>query len=73
MLKLSVTFLISSIRLLQKDFAIYVLDDYTVHLIPGIIKVMYQRGNVVFFMGRSITGFVKVFTTASKIATESRK
>ena len=35
----------------QKDFAIYVLDDYAVHLMPEIQKAYYQRGYVLVVMG----------------------
>ena len=35
----------------QKDFAIYVLDDYPVHLMPEIQKAYYQRGYVLVVMG----------------------
>ena len=35
----------------QKDFAIYVLDDYVVHLMPEIPKACYQRGYVLVVMG----------------------
>ena len=34
----------------QKDFAIYVLDDYAVHLMPEIQKAYYQRGYVLVVM-----------------------
>ena len=43
----------------QKDFAIYVLDDYAVHITQEIRKACCQRGYVLVVMGGGITGFIK--------------
>ena len=42
-----------------KYFVIYVLDDYAVHTMPEIRKVLYQRGYVFVLMGEGITGFIQ--------------
>ena len=46
-----------------KDFAIYVLDDYAVHLMPEIRKACYQRGYILVVMGGGITGFIQANDT----------
>ena len=46
-----------------KDFAIYVLDDYAVHLMPKVRKALYQRGYVLVLMGGGITGFIQANDT----------
>ena len=46
-----------------KDFAIYVIDDYAVHLMSEIRKALYQRGYVLIVMGGGITGFIQVNDT----------
>ena len=46
-----------------KDFAIYVLDDYAVHLMPEVRKALYQRGYVLVLMGGGITGFIQANDT----------
>ena len=47
----------------QKDFAIYVLDDYAVHLIPKVRKALYLRGYILVLMGGGITGFIQANDT----------
>ena len=47
----------------QKNFAIYVLDDYAVHLIPDIRKELYMRGYILVVMGGGITGFIQANDT----------
>ena len=42
----------------QKGFAIYVLDDYAVHLMPEIRKTLYVRGYILILMGGGIAGFI---------------
>ena len=42
----------------QKGFAIYVTDDYAVHLMPEIRKALYERGYILILMGGGITGFI---------------
>jgi hypothetical protein len=46
-----------------KDFAIYVLDDYAVHLMPEVRKALYQRGYILVVMGGGITGFIQANDT----------
>ena len=46
-----------------KDFAIYVLDDYAVHLMPEVRKALYQRGYVLVLMGGGATGFIQTNET----------
>ena len=47
----------------QKSFAIYVLDDYAVHLMSEARKVLYERGNIVIAMGGGKTGFIQANDT----------
>lgn len=47
----------------QKNFAIYVLDDYAVHLMPEVRKALYQRGYILIVMGGGITGFIQANDT----------
>ena len=47
----------------QKNFAIYVLDDYAVHLMPEVRKALYERGNILKMMGGGITGFIQANDT----------
>lgn len=42
----------------QKNFSIYVLDDYAVHLMPKVRKALYERGYIPIVMGGSITGSI---------------
>ena len=43
----------------KKDWAIYVLDNYAVHIIPEIRKALSGRGYVLVLMGGGITGFIQ--------------
>ena len=43
----------------QKDYAIYVLDDYAVHLMPEVRKALFQRGYILVIMGGGVTGFIQ--------------
>ena len=47
----------------QKNFAIYVLDDYAVHLMPEVRKMLYQRGYILVVMGGGIAGFIQLNDT----------
>ena len=47
----------------QKAFAIYVLDDYAVHLMPEIRKALYERGYILILMGGGITGSISANDT----------
>ena len=42
-----------------KDFAIYVLDDYAVHLMPEVRKLLWERGYVLIIIGSGITGYIQ--------------
>ena len=42
-----------------KDFAIYVVDDYAVHLMPEVRKLLWERGYVLILIGGSITGYIQ--------------
>ena len=46
-----------------KDFAMYALDDYAVHLMPEIRKALYQRGYILVVLGGGITGFIQANDT----------
>ena len=43
-----------------KNYAIYVLDDYTVHLLPEVKEVLLKRGYVYVGIGGGITGDIQV-------------
>ena len=45
------------------NFAIYVLDDYAVHLMPEIRQDLWNRGYSLVIIGGGITGFVQVNDT----------
>ena len=44
----------------QKNYAIYVLDDYAVHLMPSIRKKLLERGYILIIIGGGITGDIQV-------------
>ena len=46
-----------------RDFAIYVLGDYAVHLMPEVRKALYQRGYVLVLMGGVIAAFIQAKDT----------
>ena len=45
-------------QLTQKDLAIYILDDYAIHLIPEVRKALYL-GYILVLMGGGIFGLFK--------------
>ena len=47
----------------QKDYAIYVIDDYAVHLMPEVRKALFQRGYILVITGGGITGFIQANDT----------
>ena len=47
----------------QKNYSIYVLDDYAIHLMPEIRKALFQQGYIFVVMGGGITGFIQVNNT----------
>ena len=44
----------------QKDYAIYVLDNYAVHLMPEVRKALFQCRYILVIMGGGITGFSRM-------------
>ena len=44
-------------------FAIYVLDNYAVYLMPELKQALWNRGHILAIIGRGITGFVQVNDT----------
>ena len=46
-----------------QNYAIYVIDDYAVHLMPEIRKALFQRGYILVVMGGGITGFIQANDT----------
>lgn len=44
-------------------FAIYVLDDYSVHLMPEIKGALRKKGYILVIIGEGIIGFVQVNDT----------
>ena len=47
----------------HQNFAIYVLDDYAVHLMPEVRQALWKRGYILVVIGGGITGFVQVNDT----------
>ena len=47
----------------HSNFAIYVLHNYTVDLMPKVRKTLWDRGYILLIIGRGITGFVQVNDT----------
>ena len=46
-----------------KNYAIYVLDDYSVHIMPEINEALLKRGYVPVTVGGEVTGDIKVNDT----------
>ena len=42
-----------------KNYAIYVLDDYSVHIMPEIKKALLKRGYVTVITGGGVTGDIQ--------------
>lgn len=47
----------------QKDYALYILDNYSVHLLPELRQSLLQKGYVLVVIGGGITGDVQVNDT----------
>ena len=47
----------------QKGFAIYVLDDYSVHLMPEIREALFKKGYILVIIGGGITGDIQINDT----------
>ena len=43
----------------QKNYLIYVLDDYVVHLMREKMKILFQRGYILVVMGGGIAWFIQ--------------
>ena len=58
-----------------KNYAIYVLDDYSVHLLPEVKEALSKRGFIFVGIGNGITGDVQVNDTDlnSELKREYRK
>ena len=48
---------------MKKDYAIYVLDDYAVHLMPEVKQALLDRGYILIVIGGGITGDIQVNDT----------
>ena len=44
----------------EQSFAIYVLDDYSVHLIPEVRQALFKKGHVLVITGGGITGDIQI-------------
>ena len=62
-LKKTISNLPNRYNMFSEDFAIYVLDDYAVHLMPEVRRALYGRGYVLVVMGGGITGDLQVNDT----------
>ena len=49
---------------MKKDYCIYVLDNYAVHLMPEIRKALLDRGYILVLIGGGITGDIQINDTA---------
>ena len=47
----------------QKNYAIYVLDDYAVHLMPELRSALLKRGYILEVIGGGITGDIQINDT----------
>lgn len=47
----------------EQGFAIYVLDDYSVHLMPEVRQALFKKGYVLVVIGCGITGDVQINDT----------
>ena len=58
-----------------KNYAIYVLDDYSVHLLPEVKEALLKHGFIFVGTGNGITGDVQVNDTDlnSELKREYRK
>ena len=46
-----------------QSFAIYVLDDYSVHLMLEILQALFNKGYVLIIIGGGITGNIQINDT----------
>lgn len=47
----------------QKDFCIYVLDDYSVHIMPEVKAALLKRGYIYVGIGGGVTGDIQINDT----------
>ena len=47
----------------EQGFEIYVLDDYSVHLMPKVRQALFKKGYVLVVIGGGITGDVQINDT----------
>ena len=47
----------------EQSFAIYVLDDYSVHLMPEVRQALFKKGSVLVIVGGGITGDIQINDT----------
>ena len=47
----------------EQSFAIYVLDDYSVHLMPEVRQDLFKKGYVLVIIGGGITGDIQISDT----------
>ena len=46
-----------------KNYAVYVLDDYSVHLMPEVKEAFLKRGYVPIIIGGGVTGGIQIKDT----------
>ena len=47
----------------EQSFAIYVLDDYYIHLMPEVRQAMFKKGYVLVIIGGGITDDIQINDT----------
>ena len=47
----------------EQSFAIYVLDDYSVHLMPKVRQGLFKKGYILVIIGGDITGDIQINDT----------
>ena len=47
----------------HQNYGIYVLDDYSVHIMPEIKAALLKKGYVFFGIGGGVTGNIQVIDT----------
>ena len=47
----------------MKNFGIYVLDDYSVHLMPEVKAALFKRGYILVRIGGGVTGDIQINDT----------
>ena len=47
----------------EQSFAMYVLDDYSVHLMPEVLQALFKEGYVLVIIGGGITGDIQINDT----------